>query len=148
MTKQCNTVSYQPCCNTCCPRHTQTHSAKSNRRKLPLQESPITTKQSRTTHNKSNVTAYHWTKKEGETNPLKILLPCLVTKSCPTLCDPMDCSPPGSSVYRFSQRRILEWVAISSFRGSFWTKNQTRISCVSCIAGRFFAWWVSLESSK
>ena len=37
----------------------------------------------------------------------------MVTKSYPTLCDPMDCSPPGSSVHRISQARILEWVAIS-----------------------------------
>ena len=39
-------------------------------------------------------------------------------QTCPTLCDPMDCSPPGSSVHGILQARILEWVAISSFRGS------------------------------
>ena len=38
---------------------------------------------------------------------------------CPTLCDPMDCSPPGSSVHRISQARILEWVAISFLQGIF-----------------------------
>ena len=38
---------------------------------------------------------------------------CLVSQSCPTLCDPMDCSPPGSSVPGILQARILEWVAIS-----------------------------------
>ena len=38
---------------------------------------------------------------------------CLITKLCPTLCNPMDCSPPGSSVHGISQTRILEWVAIS-----------------------------------
>ena len=37
---------------------------------------------------------------------------CLVTQSCPTLCDPLDCSPPGSSVHGISQARILEWVAM------------------------------------
>ena len=42
----------------------------------------------------------------------------LVTKSCPTLCDPMDCSPPDSSVHEISQARILEWVAVSFSRGS------------------------------
>ena len=42
----------------------------------------------------------------------------LVTKSCPTLGDPKDCSPPGSSVHGISQARILEWVAIPSSRGS------------------------------
>ena len=43
---------------------------------------------------------------------------CLVTQSYLTLCDPMDCSPLGSSVRRISQARILKWVAIFSFRGS------------------------------
>ena len=42
----------------------------------------------------------------------------LVVKSCPTLCDPMDCRLPGSSVHGISQARILEWVAISFSRGS------------------------------
>ena len=41
---------------------------------------------------------------------------CVCAQSCPTLCDPMDCSPPGSSVQRISQARILEWVAISFSR--------------------------------
>ena len=41
---------------------------------------------------------------------------CLVTKSCLTLCDPMDCSPPGCSILGILQARILEWVAISSSR--------------------------------
>ena len=43
----------------------------------------------------------------------------LVAQSCPTLCDPMDCSPPGSSVHGIFQARILEWVAISFSRGFF-----------------------------
>ena len=43
---------------------------------------------------------------------------CLVTKSCPTLFSPMDCSPPSSSAHRILQARILEWVAISFSRGS------------------------------
>ena len=42
----------------------------------------------------------------------------LVAQSCPTLCDPMDCNPPGSSVHEIFQARILEWVAISFSRGS------------------------------
>ena len=45
---------------------------------------------------------------------------CLVTQPCWTLCDPMDCSPPESSVHGISQGRILEWVAISFSRGSSW----------------------------
>ena len=40
----------------------------------------------------------------------------LVAQSCLTLCDPMDCSPPGSSVHRIPQARVLEWVAISFSR--------------------------------
>ena len=42
----------------------------------------------------------------------------LVTQLCPTLCDPMDCDPLGSSVHGILQARILEWVAIPFFRGS------------------------------
>ena len=42
----------------------------------------------------------------------------LVTQLCPTLCDPMDCDPLGSSVHGILQERILEWVAIPFFRGS------------------------------
>ena len=53
---------------------------------------------------------------------LKIQTPyiyvCSVTQSCPTLCNPMNYSPPGSSVLEISQARILEWVAVSSFRRS------------------------------
>ena len=52
-----------------------------------------------------------------------------VAQSCPTLCDPMDCSPPGSSVHGIFQARILEWVATSFFRESSQTRNQTHVSC-------------------
>ena len=45
------------------------------------------------------------------------------------LCKPMDCSPPGSSVHGILQSRILEWVAIPSFWGSFRPRDQTHISC-------------------
>ena len=62
-------------------------------------------------------------------------------QSCPTLCDPVDCSLPGSSVQGILQERILEWIAMPSSRGSSWARDPTRISCVSCIAGRFFTWW-------
>ena len=46
-----------------------------------------------------------------------------VTQSCPTLCDRVDCSPPGSSVHGILQARILEWVAISFSRGIFPTQG-------------------------
>ena len=59
----------------------------------------------------------------------------LVAQSCLTLCDPMHCSPPGSSVHGIPQARILEWVAISFSRGSPQPRDQTH---QSCIAGRFF----------
>ena len=52
---------------------------------------------------------------------------CLVTKSCLTLCDPMDCCWPGSPVRGISQARILEWVALSFSRGSSWPRNWTCI---------------------
>ena len=65
----------------------------------------------------------------------------MLAQSCPTLCDLMDCSPPGSSVHGILQARILEWVAISSSRDSFWPRDQSRISWVSCIAVRFFTTW-------
>ena len=48
--------------------------------------------------------------------------------SCLILCDPMDCSPPGSSVHGILQARILEWVAISFFRGSSQSRNWTQVS--------------------
>ena len=60
---------------------------------------------------------------------------CLVTQSCPTLCNPMDCIPSGPSVYGIFQARILEWVAISFSRGSSGPRDRIH---VSCIAGRFF----------
>ena len=50
-----------------------------------------------------------------------------------TLCDPVDCSLPGSSVHGVFQARILEWVAIPFSRGSARSRNQTRVSCISCI---------------
>ena len=52
------------------------------------------------------------------------------TQSCPTLCNPMDYSTPGSSVRGIFQARILEWVTISSSRGSPWPRDQTRVSCI------------------
>ena len=55
---------------------------------------------------------------------------------CLSLCNPMDCSPPGPSVHGILQAIILEWVAMPSSRGSFQPRDQTRISCGSCIAGR------------
>ena len=55
----------------------------------------------------------------GESVGLQSVQFSSVAQSCQTLCDPMDCSLPGSSVHEISQARILEWIAISSSRGSF-----------------------------
>ena len=80
----------------------------------------------------------HWHEWGDLPLPFSSRLPCcyyLVTKSCPTLWDPMDCSLPGSSVHGIIQARILEWGAISSSRGSSWPMDSTH---VSCLAGRFF----------
>ena len=52
-----------------------------------------------------------------------------------SFCDPMDCSPPGSSIHGASQARILEWVAISLSRASSQPSNQI---CVSCIGRWIF----------
>ena len=61
-----------------------------------------------------------------------------VSQSCLTLCNPMDCSPPGSPVHGILQARLLEWVAIPFSRGSSWPRDQIQ---VSHIAGRFFIIW-------
>ena len=67
---------------------------------------------------------------------------CLVPQSCLTLCDLMDCSPPGSSVHGILQARILEWVAVSFSRGSSQPRDRTQ---VSWIAGGFWASRVAQE---
>ena len=64
----------------------------------------------------------------------------LVAPLCLTLCNPMDCSPPGSSVHAILQARILEWVAMHSSRESSWPRDQIQ---VPCIAGRFFTIWAT-----
>ena len=53
---------------------------------------------------------------------------CLVTQACLTLCNPTDCSTPGSSVHGILQARILEWVAMPSSRGSSQPRDRTHVS--------------------
>ena len=72
-----------------------------------------------------------------------VKLKVLVTQWCQTLCDPMDCSLPGSSVHGILQAWITEWVALPFSRGSSWPRDRTQ---VSHIAGRFFAFWVTREA--
>ena len=69
---------------------------------------------------------------------------------CLTLCNRMDCSVPGSSIHGILQARILEWVAMPLSRGSSQPRDQTLISYVSSLAGRFFttsATWEDIGSS-
>ena len=87
--------------------------------------------------------------------PVFLLYVCvLVTQSCPTLCDPMDCSLTGSSVPGVLQARILDWVAMPFSTGSSWPRHQTQ---VSWIASRFFtmeppgflfAFWINITRNK
>ena len=57
-----------------------------------------------------------------------------------SLCNPVDCSTPDSSVHGISQARILEWVAIPFSRGSSWARDWTQVSCTAC---RFFTLWAT-----
>ena len=63
---------------------------------------------------------------------------------CMTLCHPMDCSPPGSSVHGILQARILEWVATSSSKGSSRPRDQ---NCVSYIGRRILYQWTAWEAN-
>ena len=64
----------------------------------------------------------------------QLLQLCLI----PILCDPMDCRPPGFSVHGIFLVIILDWFAMFSSKGSSWPRDQSHISCISCIAGGFF----------
>ena len=69
------------------------------------------------------------------------LFMCVCAKSlqsCPTLCDPIDCSLPGCSVHGILQARILEWVAVPSSRGSSWPRDQAVSLTSQALAGGFF----------
>ena len=72
----------------------------------------------------------------GGTGPCwrtKILHVAGMLNLCPTLCNPMDCSPPGSFIPGIFQAKILEWVATSYSRGSSRTRDQTHVSYISCM---------------
>ena len=72
---------------------------------------------------------------------MELLYMCLlVAQLYLTLCDPTDCSPPGSSVHGILQARILEWIAFSFSRGSSQPRDWT---WVSCVADRFFTFWAT-----
>ena len=65
---------------------------------------------------------YFWNSSEFS---FRCMYVSIVTQSCLTLCDPMDCSPPGGSSHGIFQTRMLEWVAIPYSRGSSWPRNWT-----------------------
>ena len=77
----------------------------------------------------------NWCSHSGEHYGGSLLLLLLLRYCCNSFCDPMDCSPPGSSIHGTSQARILEWVAISLSRESSQPSNQI---CVSCIGRWIF----------
>ena len=78
-------------------------------------------------------------------HPVPACCCCLASKLCPTLCNAVDCSLPGSSVHGIFQARILEWVAISFSMGISQPRNWTQ---VSCIADRCFTDWTTREAFK
>ena len=65
-----------------------------------------------------------------------------VAQSCPTLCDPMDCSLPSSSIHGIFQATVLEWIAISFSRGSSQPRDQTQVSRT---VDRHFTIWATRE---
>ena len=67
---------------------------------------------------------------------------CLLFNCCLTLCDPVDCSLPGSSIHGISQARILEQVAISFSRGSSWSRDWT---CICCSGRQILCCWATQE---
>ena len=71
---------------------------------------------------------------------------CSVTQSWPALCNTIDCSLPSSSVHRILQVRILEWVAITSSRGSSWSRDWSHVSCVSCIGRQILYYWATWDA--
>ena len=78
-----------------------------------------------------------------EFSHLTVCVCVCVSQSYLTLCNPMDCSLPGSSTRGILQARILEWVAFPFFRRSSWPKDWTQVSCTK---GRFFTIWATREA--
>ena len=80
--------------------------------------------------------------KKKISNTHSMLVKVLVAQLCLTLCNPLDYSPPGSSVHGILQARILEWVAILFSSGSSWPRDWTQVSCT---AGRFLTIWATKD---
>ena len=81
-------------------------------------------------HHSSKASIFFMAESEEELKSLlmKVKVESEVAQSCPTLCDPIDCSLPGSSLHGILQARVLEWVAISFSRGSSPPRDRTRVS--------------------
>ena len=89
-------------------------------------------------HNQDDNTGHFWLQfPSPEKRKVKVAQPCL------TLCDPLDCSLPGSSIRGILQARILKWVAYPFSRGTSCPRNRNR---VFCIAGGFFPSWATREA--
>ena len=78
----------------------------------------------------------------------KCVCECLVALSCLIPWDPLNYSPSESSVHGIFQARILKWATISFSRVSSQPRDQTHVSCVSCIAGQFFTCWAIRKAQK
>ena len=85
--------------------------------------------------------------KWARSHTMAIIQLCSVAQLCLTLFDPMDCSPPGSSVHGIFHTRILEWVAFFLLQGIFPTQRSNRTSPVSlALVGGFFTHWAIKEA--
>ena len=67
---------------------------------------------------------------------------------CLTLCDLMDCNPPGSCVHEIFLTRILEWVAMPSSRGFSWSRDRTCVSFISCLGRWILYHWATGEAQE
>ena len=106
--------------------------SRQKKKKKQKNKKPRVQKNTLPTHLQVNILGWVKTHLDGVT----IRTMCVsVTQLCLTLCDPMGCCLPGSSVHGISQARILQWVAISFSGGSSQPRGQTHVSCT---AGRSF----------
>ena len=101
---------------------------------------------------KSNTGEHYFLRTLSHWKSLKTFLrACMhaqLLQSCPTLCNPVDCSPPGSSVHGILQARILKWVITPSSRGSSQPRDPTSVSWISYLAGGFFTHWATWKQVK
>ena len=86
---------------------------------------------------------YHWATRETLG-----YIACVCAQSCLTICDIMGCNPPGPYVHGIFLERTLDWVAISSSRGSSPSRDQTQVSCVFCIGRWILYYWHPLGSQE